>query len=377
VVNRLGIHGGQVYQVARLLGRPVDSFIDFSASVNPLGPPASVLNAMRAAIKECQHYPDPNSEDLRARLAHEHKISAESILVGNGSAEIIRILPHALGLRHACIVGPTFSEFEKSLRLAGVRYTEVDAESDQLYAPPVEKLHQVLQGWQLASSRKNGKAGLQHHAVLVCNPNSPTGRRLALRDVRKIVAEVHRMGCWMIVDEAFMDWCPSHSLMKDISRWHRLIILRSFTKFFTIPGIRLGYLVGESAVVESIRKHLPPWSVNHVAQAAGVAALADGRFRFRSQRYMERERDRFLGELRMIPGLRVMPSQANFVMVEIADDLLTEDIVFRLQGQGILVRDCQTFSGVTKPALRFAVRRRRDNYRLVQALKMTLKDIQR
>lgn len=165
--------------------------------------------------------------------------------------------------------------------------------------------------------------------------------------------------------------------MKDISRWHRLIILRSFTKFFTIPGIRLGYLVGESAVVESIRKHLPPWSVNHVAQAAGVAALADGRFRFRSQRYMERERDRFLGELRMIPGLRVMPSQANFVMVEIADDLLAEDIVFRLQGQGILVRDCQTFSGVTKPALRFAVRRRRDNYRLVQALKMTLKDIQR
>jgi threonine-phosphate decarboxylase len=377
VVNRLGIHGGQVYQVAKLLGRPVESLIDFSASVNPLGPPASVLNAMRAAVTECQHYPDTNSEDLRARLAHEHKISAESILVGNGSAEIIRSLPHALGLRHACIVGPTFSEFEQSLRLAGVRYTGVDAESDQLYAPPVEKLHQLLQGWQLASTRKKGKAGIRHHAVLVCNPNSPTGRRLALRDFRKIVGEVHRMGCWMIVDEAFMDWCPSHSLINDISRWPHLIILRSFTKFFAIPGIRLGYLVGEPAVVESIRKHLPPWSVNHVAQAAGVAALADARFRFRSQRFMERERHRFFGELRMIPGLRVMPSQANFVMVEIADDLVTEDIVFRLQDQGILVRDCQAFSGVTQPALRFAVRRRRDNHRLVQALKMTLKDVQR
>jgi len=377
VVNQLAIHGGQVYQLAKQLGRPVESFIDFSASVNPLGPPASVLNAMREAVKGCQHYPDPNSEDLRAQLAHEHKISAESILVGNGSAEIIRILPHALGLRHACIVGPTFSEFENSLRLAGVKYTEVDAVSEQLYAPPVEKLHEVLQEWKLALPRKNRKAGVQHHAVFVCNPNSPTGRRMALRDLRKIVGEVHQMGCWMIVDEAFMDWGPSHSLLKDISICPRLLILRSFTKFFAIPGIRLGYLAGKPAVVESLRKHLPPWSVNHVAQAAGLAALEDSRFRFRSKRFMQQERDRFMRELRTVPGLRVMPSQANFVMVEISDDLVTEDIVVRLRDEGIVVRNCQTFSGVTQAALRFAVRLKRDNQQLIFILKKIVKDMMR
>lgn len=377
MVNQLAIHGGQVYQVAKQLGRPVETLIDFSASVNPLGPSASVLKAMREAVNGCRHYPDPNSEDLRAQLAHEHKISEESILVGNGSAEIIRILPKALGLRHACIVGPTFSEFENSLQLAGVRCTGVNAVSAQRYAPPIEKLHVVLEEWKLALGRKNPKPGIQNQAIFVCNPNSPTGRRMALRDLRKIVGEVNQIGCWMIVDEAFMDWSPSHSLLKDISICSRLIILRSFTKFFAIPGIRLGYLASEPAVVESIRKHLPPWSVNHVAQAAGLAALEDSRFRFRSQRFMQQERDRFLRDLRTVPGLRVMPSQANFVMVEIADDLVTEDIVVRLRDEGIVVRNCQTFSGVTQAALRFAVRLKRDNQRLIFILKKIVKDMVR
>lgn len=373
-MNQQAIHGGQVYQLAKQLGRPVETLRDFSASVNPLGPPESVLTAMRHAINECQHYPDPNSEDLRAQLAYEHNISEESILVGNGSAEIIRLLPKALGLRHGLIVGPTFSEFENSLRLAGVRCTSVNAVSAQRYTPPIEKLHAVVEEWKLYFDRKNRKAGVHSHAVFVCNPNSPTGRCISLRDLRQIVNEVNRIGCWMIVDEAFMDWCPSHSLIKNISIFPRLIVLRSFTKFFTIPGIRLGYLVGEPTVVESIRKHLPPWSVNHVAQAAGVAALEDSRFRIRSQSFMQQERARFLMQLRKIPGLRVMPSQANFVMVEVSDAVVIEDLVVRLQEQGILVRNCQTFSGVTKPALRFAIRRRRDNQRLVQTLKNILKD---
>jgi len=165
--------------------------------------------------------------------------------------------------------------------------------------------------------------------------------------------------------------------MKDVSIFPRLIILRSFTKFFSIPGIRLGHLVGEPSVVESIRKHLPPWSVNHMAQAAGVAALADVRFRHRSQRFMQRERSRFMRELRTITGLRVMPSCANFVMVEVSHDLMVEEIVSRLQNQGILVRDCQTFSGVTQPALRFAVRLKGENQHLIQVLKNILKETPR
>ena len=373
MVNQYDRHGGQVYQFAKQLGRPVESLLDFSASVNPIGPSTSVLKAMRKAVNECQHYPDLHAEDLRAQLAQEHHISAESIVVGNGSAELIRLLPHALGLRHACLVAPTFSEFEHSLRLAGVSCTLVNAVSAKCYRPPLEKLYERLEEWKLASNKRKHKPGIQNHAVFVCNPNSPTGRHISRRNLRKVVSEIHQIGCWMIVDEAFMDWCPSHSLINDSKRFPRLILLRSFTKFFAIPGIRLGYLVGEPGVVQLIQQYLPPWSVNHVAQVAGVAALADVRFRDRSLRYMKQERVRFIGQLRTISGLRVIPSQANFVMVEVCYPFDAENLVFRLQECGILVRNCQTFDGMMQPALRFAVRLRRENQRLVRALRALLK----
>ena len=365
------IHGGQVYLLAKQLGRPVETLVDFSASMNPLGIPVSVLQAMHTAIDGCQHYPDSDSEDLRACLSQEYGIAQESILVGNGSVEIIRALPRALDLRHGLIVGPTFSEFERSLRLAGVTTSAVDAVSAQRYAPPLEALLDVLKKRKRSRSLKTA---VSHYAVIVCNPNSPTGRHISRRDFRRIMSEVNRVGCWLIVDEAFIDWCPSHSLMRDLALCPRLVILRSFTKFFAIPGIRLGYVVGESSVIQSIRSHLPPWSVNHVAQAAGLAALNDKRFRQRSLGFMQEERTHFLKELRSLPVLRVIPSQVNFVMVEIPTQVAVEGIVIRLEAQGILVRDCQTFSGMMKPALRFAVRRRRENHGLVQALRNILDD---
>lgn len=372
LVNQSTIHGGQVYQLAKRLGRSVENLLDFSASMNPLGPPASVVRAMHDAVSGCQHYPDRHSEDLRAQLAQEHSLSTESILVGNGSVELIHALPKALALNHACIVGPTFSEFENALRLVGVRCTLVNAVSAHRYVPPIEKLYEFLGKWKWASARNDRKSAIHRHAVILCNPNSPTGRRLSLRDIRKIINAVSQIGCWMIVDETFMDWCPSHSLLKDVSACSRLIILRSFTKFYSIPGIRLGYLVAAPDVVISLRTHLPPWTVNYVAQAAGIAALQEPRFRSRSQQFMQRERANFLRELRAIPQLRVIPTQANFVMVEIVRGGQTADIARQLLEQGIVVRNCQTFSGVTQPSFRFAVRLRRENHRLVQALKKIL-----
>ncbi len=372
MVIQRAIHGGQVYQLAKRLGRPVETLVDYSASMNPLGTSASVLKAMHHAVDECQHYPDPDSEELRARLSQEHGIAEEAILVGNGSVEIIRALPKALGLRHGLIVGPTFSEFERSLRLAGVATSSVDAVSAQRYAPPLESLLDVLKKWKRPLRLKGA---VSNYAVFVCNPNSPTGRHISRRDFRHIISAVNRIGCWLIVDEAFIDWCPSHSLMPDLSRCPRLVILRSFTKFFSIPGIRLGYVVGASSVIQSIQAQLPPWSVNHVAQAAGLAALNDWRFRQRSLTFMQQERTRLLRQLRALPRLRVMTSQANFVMVEVSSQVVADTVVSRLQTQGVLVRDCQTFPGMMQPALRFAVRLRRDNHGLVQALKHILDDM--
>lgn len=369
------IHGGQVYEASRFLGRPVDSFVDFSASINPLGPPTSVLSAIRRALPTCGQYPDPSAEVLRQRLAREHGISPDSIVLGNGSAELIRVLPKALALRQGYVVGPTFMEYEESLHIAGARCTYVLANSAKKYAPPMKRLLLLTEALGFRSQRKEGgRPNKSSTAVFLCNPNSPTGRVIALRPLRKLYRQIEHAGHWLVVDEAFVDFCPSYSLINDISTSTRLLILRSFTKFYGMPGIRLGYLVGSPETVATIRRLLPPWSVSHFAQVAGVAAVDDLPYREQSVKFMQQERSRFMTRLRTVPGLRVIPSSANFVMVEFPSGCATDRIASRLANRGMLVRDCQTFAGVTQPALRLAIRRARDNNVMVQALKGALQE---
>ncbi len=368
------VHGGQVHQIAKELGRSVDSFIDFSASINPFGPPASVLSAMQQALPACGHYPDPFTEALRLRLAKEHGISPDSIVLGNGSSELIRMLPLALSLRQGYVAGPTFMEYEASLRVVGARCRYVLASSGEKYAPPMEELSLLVDAIRSGSRKVSRRGGASHTAVFFCNPNSPTGRVVTARSLRTLYRKIEEAGLWLVVDEAFIDFCPSHSLIKDISNARRLLILRSFTKFYGMPGIRLGYLVGAPETVATIRRLLPPWSVSHFAQVAGVAAVGDARYRKRSVKFMHQERPRFMRQLRAVSGLRVIPASANFVMVELPSTCGTASLVARLARQGILVRDCQTFSGMTQPALRLAIRHPRDNNGVVHALKKALRE---
>ena len=357
------IHGGQVYQMARALGRSVDSFVDFSASVNPLGPPASVLCAIQRALPACGQYPDPTAEALCGRLAREYGIPPDSIVAGNGSAELIRVLPLALGLREGYVMGPTFMEYEASLHIAGARCTYILATSEERYAPPIQCLSRLVE-----TRRRLGP----QTAVFICNPNSPTGRIVSVRDLRSVYRRVEQAGLWMVVDETFIDFRSSHSLIHDVSSSPRLLIFRSFTKFYGMPGIRLGYLVGYPDTIGIVRRLLPPWSVSHFAQVAGVAAVDDVRYRQKSVKFITQERMRFMTRLRAIKGLRVIPSSANFVMVEMPSGCPLEKIVSQLAHRGILVRDCRTFSGIFQPALRFAVRHRRENNFLIRTLQEVL-----
>ncbi len=372
-MNTPVVHGGQVYQVAKALGRPVDSFVDFSASVNHFGPPASVFRAIQRTLPACGRYPDPSAEALRERLAKEHGISSDSIVVGNGSAELIRVLPLALGLRQGYVMGPTFMEYEESLHVAGARCTAVLATSAERYAPPLERLLLLVEGIRSLSRKKErGRPG-SSTAVFICNPNSPTGRIVSARHLRRLYRQIEQAGLWMVLDEAFIDFCPSHSLIREISNAPRLLILRSFTKFYGMPGIRLGYLAGSPDTVAIVRRLLPPWSVSHVAQVAGVAAVDDFAYRERSMNFLQQERHRFMTRLRTIRGVRVIPSSANFVMVELPTGCVTERVVSWLAHQGMLVRDCRTFSGISRPTLRIAILHPPDNNRIVHALQEALR----
>ena len=369
MVKQPVVHGGQIYQVAKALGRSVDSFVDFSASINPLGPPTSVLYAIQQALPACGQYPDPSAEALCRRLAKEHGIPRGSIVVGNGSAELIRVLPLALALREGYVMGPTFMEYEESLHVAGARCTYVLAQSAERYSPPMESLLRLVDMLNSDHQRNKPQGSGPSTAVFICNPNSPTGRVVSVQNLQKLYRQVEQAGLWMVVDETFIDFCLSYSLIKIISHSPRLLILRSFTKFYGIPGIRLGYLVGSPDIIAIVRRLLPPWSVSHFAQVAGVAAVDDLPYRQRSVKFMQQERNRFMTRLRTIQGLRVIPSSANFVMVELPSGCETEKVVAQLAHRGFLVRDCRTFTGISQSSLRFAIRHPGENDGLIHALR--------
>lgn len=350
-------HGGNVYKVAREQRVSVDRILDFSASINPLGFPASGLRAISSALTHIVHYPDPDCWPLRQALAQQCGVDPDMILVGNGSTELIHLLPRALAITSALVMGPTFEEYARALTDAGSSVRYVHARREEGFHPPLEELLD-----QLSAKRS------RFDAVFLCNPNNPTGQAMKRLAVRELAEAVDRQQGWLIVDEAFIDYCPVQSVVSMLSEHPRMILLRSLTKFYAMPGLRVGYLVGASKVVDRLKDRQPPWSVNSLAQEVSRAVLRDSAYAAKSRAYMKSERARFMRGLRSLSGLRVYPSAANFVLIELPASTCAGEVTERLATERLLVRDCSTLPGLTRQMIRVAIRTTKENQRLLAAL---------
>lgn len=362
---RSSTHGGNVYAASRDLGRGVRHFIDFSASINPLGPSPQVWRAITEARRLITHYPDPDCWELRQALAKCWQRQPEEIAVGNGSTELIDVLPRALKIRHLLIVQPTFSEYERSMARAGGRVTAVYAKARERYAQPIEDLCH-----QLETRRRNSDP---IDGVLLCNPNSPTGQACTVDDLLRLADIVQRQKIWFIIDEAFADYCSDRSLLPSASSWSRLVVLRSLTKFYALPGLRVGYAVSNPAVIEAFRRLMPPWSVNVMGQMAALAAVNDLAYARRSIRFMARERERFGRMLAALPDCSVMPTYANYFFVELPRGWHAGEVSAQLRGEGLLIRDCSNVPGANSRSIRLAVRSQDENDCLIHALSRLLR----
>lgn len=366
-VNR-SHHGGNVYAAARQLGRTVDQLFDFSASINPLGPAPSAVRAITRARPALAHYPDPDCWALRQALASHWRCTADRIVIGNGSTELIHLLPAALELRHLLVIGPTFSEYAHAMERSGGRVSMVLADRADGYAPPLSRAIKILGANQ---ARRTG--GPPVDAVVLCNPNSPTGQACSVEDVRALALVALRQNVRVILDETFADYCEERSILPTMKKTGHAIVLRSFTKFFGLPGLRIGYLMARADIAQRIRARQAPWSVNALAQEAARAALEDGRHAERSRSFMVRERARFEAVLKKISGCVLFPSEANFVLLELPVGRRARNVTAALRRQGLLIRDCSTVPGLNDRSIRLAVRTRIDNDRLARALARLLR----
>lgn len=347
-------HGAHLATASRSLGVMPADLLDLSANINPLGPPASALDAARRAVdNETGCYPDPDYPQLRAALADYLGVPRESVLPTNGGSEGIflaaRLAAEEAGSnRRALVIEPTFSEYAAAAHTAGLK--------------PIRRVaRRSEKGFRLELDVLRDLDGFE--AVFLCNPNNPIGDTLPRDEILRIAARVGGSGATLIVDEAFADFAPEASVA-DMAGG-RLLVVRSFTKFFAVPGLRLGALVASDA--ERARIFQPSWSVNAIAAAAGAAAAVDRGFAERSRIESARERERLLGCLRRLPGLEPFPSKVNFLLVR-----GPEGIVERLAQRKVLVRGCEPFAGLGPEYFRIAVRSRAESERLLSVLEEEL-----
>ncbi len=349
-------HGGDVYHLARTLGLDLSELLDFSANINPLGFPPGMVAAVQQALGEIVHYPDRRCQGLKEDLAAYHHLRPEEILVGNGSTELIYLAARALRPKKALIVAPAFSEYEHALNVAG--------------APVDFQVTTEAQNFTLDRPPDPRGADL----VFLANPASPSGALLPPDLLLELATRLDAAGIFLLLDEAFVDFVEEASLKTRLAQFPRVLILRSFTKFFAIPGMRLGYLLAAPQLINRLAAVQEPWSVNTLAQAMGRACLRDVDYMARSRGLVSREREYFLEGLKSLPWLQPFASAVNYLLVKITrPDFTAAGLRQALFSRKIVIRDASNFRGLDTRFFRVAVRAREENQRLLDALEQCLR----
>ncbi len=358
-------HGGNIYRLAEELNMPESKVIDFSASVNPLGVSEKVKAGIKKKLQNLHNYPDPDAKKLREKIAQYHHIEPETLLCGNGSTELIYLVPKALKPRNVVIMAPTFSEYKRACRTTSckLQVTSYKLQKENNFdINPDEFISSLV---TCLPNRQARHLSLSFDMVFLCNPNNPTGRLLKKEEVKKIADAAKELKCYLVVDEAFIDFHPEESVIKDVQNNPYLIVLRSMTKFYALSGLRVGYGVFSSRLINKLKEFKEPWTVNTLAQKAAMAALGENEYIGKTLRLIKSEKDFLEGSFRKI-GIEFLPSDANFYLLKFNN---ANEIILSLLKKGILVRDCSNFKGLDGSYIRIAVRSRWENKILIKALK--------
>jgi cobyric acid synthase CobQ/L-threonine-O-3-phosphate decarboxylase len=346
-------HGGNVHGLAREMGLAVADLLDFSANINPLGPPEWLRPLISREVENLAHYPEPYADRLVNLIASRYQVPEESVLVANGTTELLYQLPKLLGCDRAIIPCPSYIDYARVIKLAGMSVHPFLLSSEQGFAFDARQLSPLLAGREL---------------VVIGTPNNPTG---TLADPDQVVALAKRHPSTLfLVDEAFLGFVEdgkSLALAAD-----NILTLHSLTKFYAIPGLRLGFGIFPLPIARLLREHQPPWMVNTLAQAVGVRALSDKEYGAESRALCRELRTEFIRELREIPLLQVFDSAANYLLLRLVDGSDAETLARRLLERRIMIRSCANYVGLDAGYFRVAVRTEPENRILLDALRAVL-----
>ncbi len=348
-------HGGDLayyaekYQIAR------EELVDFSANINPLGPPAEIFDIIKESFDLIKDYPQPNSKRLLELAQEKFGIDSKKIIFGNGASELLFLLMNHLRPKKVFIPRPTFSEYERAARAVEASINWIDLKED------FQKIDK--------SFIKNLASG---DVVFICNPNNPTASSFTREDILDILNDLRKKKAYLFLDESFVDFLDSGkdaSLRGELAKYENLFILYSLTKIYSIPGLRLGLMFGPEEIIAKLYEAKDPWNLNIFAQKAGEYLLKNESFIEETSRYFYQERKRVFEEFKKISSLKTFEPRANFIFFEILNDKKVEDLQEFLIKEKIMIRDCSNYPGLSDKHFRTAIKSKEENNLLLKNIK--------
>lgn len=367
----MDFHGGNVYKIFR--EKNIKEILDFSSNINPYGVPESLKQKIIENIGILEKYPDPDYVELRKKLAQLNMVDISNITVGNGATESIFLFIKVLKPKKVLIVSPTFGEYERAVRACensenqktGIEYFELE-EKDE-FRLNIKKLKKELEK--------------KYDLVIICNPNNPTGKFLRLAETEEILRECNKYNTKLFIDEAFIEFLEDglkESVVNSRENKKNLFVTRAFTKFFAIPGLRLGYgIYFDKNLEKKIAEKKEPWSVNNIAEMAGITVLDDTEYIEKTLNWITKEKKYMYEKLSEISGIKPYKTEVNFICVKIKDKLIFKGLNVKklrekIMEEGILIRDASNFRFLDERFFRLAIKDRKSDDRVIEVLRKVL-----
>lgn len=348
------VHGGNIDEICRVYNIDRESITDFSANINPLGLNLNIKNSIIDNLSDVVNYPDITYYELKEEISKFEAIKKENIFLGNGAAECIFNLARALNPKKTLLLAPSFSEYEEGVKsvYGDIEYFLLKEEYDfKLTDELIEKLDESMD------------------LLFICNPNNPTGIITDRSYLEKLIKRAEKLNIFVAVDESFLDFVDDkdkYSVMNLIYKYSNLVIIKSLTKFYAIPGLRIGFGVTDNKdLLEKIDRVTMSWNVNTLASIAAICGLKENTYNKESILYVNKEKEYLYNNLKNIKSLKMFTPSVNFIFFKIKEDI---DLKMELLKHGVLIRSCNNYIGLNDKFYRIAVRTREENEKIINAL---------
>ena len=372
------IHGGNIFQFAHEQRIEPYEVIDFSANINPLGPSQRGLFALESQLRYISHYPDATNDDILNAIADIYGMNKNQIVVGNGAAELLYAICRLPGYTGAFVPAPGFSEYKAALEASRIPVRDIyyRPREDEHGKPYFEVPYLALETFAAELKGQDGRI-----IVFLGNPNNPDGTLLDKNHIRTIASMLKDANSLLVIDESFIDFVGNDTLQDNeysmrslVNEFDNIIVVHSFTKFYAVPGLRIGAAFSNPLIIEQLNSFIPTWSVNTLAQSYTEAALNDVEYVKRTKQVLHEEQLFMYNSLDTIDGITIYPPSANFMLFHIEQEGITaESINEALKKYNMIVRNCDSYMGLNNQWVRVAIKDHDTNVKLVEKLTDILK----